>query len=284
MSKIKKLSVGDIEEAADTQSRFKLSQETIDEYAEAMLAGAEFPPLDVFLDGLCYFIGDGWHRYYGYVKSGAKAFPCIIHAGTERDALLYAAGANKNHGLKRSNADKRRSVEIIFDDAEWSKWSDAKIAEHCGVHHDTVGIIRRQLAESASSPAAAAAISPAKRVGRDGKERPATKAKPAPPAKEEKAPPKKKGPDLAALAAPYQRAANDLTRIKRDMKAIAGDEKAGAHLAAKIVRIERDVDDLRASITQAEPLALCGKCDGEGCQHCARTGFWTRATVESRKK
>ena len=46
----------------------------------------------------------------------------------------------------------------------------------------------------------------------------------------------------------------------------------------------RDIDSLRGAIVQSEPLELCGKCSGDGCQHCARTGFWTRATVESLAK
>lgn len=286
MSKIKKLSVSDIEEAADTQPRVGLSQETIDEYAEAIANGAEFPPLDVFLDGLSYFIADGWHRFYAYIKAGSKAFPCTIHTGTERDAKLFSLGANKNHGLKRSNRDKRRAVEQILRDAEWGTWSDRKIAEHCGVSNDFVSAMRRQVSSDDTSGDGQApesgtseAPKPAKRVGRDGKKY-LVKSKPAPPAEEAKP----KGPDLAALAAPYQRACNDLTRIKKDLKAIAGQESIGAHLAVKIVRIERDVDALRGAISQAEPHSLCGKCDGEGCQHCARTGFWTRMTVESRKK
>lgn len=278
--KIKKLMVDVIEEAADTQARVALSQETIDEYAESIAEILKEHPIDVFFDGMCYFIGDGWHRFLAAVKAGLTVVPCIVHDGKERDALLFAAAANKSHGLKRTNRDKRRALEIMFSDAEWSTWSDRSIAEHCGVHHETVATVRRQLAETASSPAEADAISPAKRVGRDEKVRKAPK----PQLAETASSPEPAGPNISKLAAPYQRACQDLTRIKKDLKAIVKVEEEGAHLAAKITRIETDIDRLRATIQQSEPLALCGKCDGAKCQHCSRTGFWPRSVVESRQK
>jgi hypothetical protein len=58
-------------------------------------------------------------------------------------------------------------------DAEWSKFSDRKIAEMCGVGADLVGDVRRQLSESDNSNG-----SP-KRTGRDGKSYPAAKITPA---------------------------------------------------------------------------------------------------------
>ena len=54
------------------------------------------------------------------------------------------------HGTRRTNADKRRSIETLLSDLEWSKWTDNKIAKLCGVHNETVGIARRSLADSAS--------------------------------------------------------------------------------------------------------------------------------------
>lgn len=113
---------------------------------------------------------------------------------------------------------------------------------------------------------------PATRLGKDGKRYP-VKEKPAPP----------KGPSIATLALPYQRATNDLLRISRDMKEIA-ETPAGAHLASKITRIVKSLEEAKQAIRQAEPSAVCGKCNGDGCQHCARTGFWTRMTVESKSK
>lgn len=286
--KAKKLLIDLLNLDADTQSRVALSKETIAEYVEAIKAGVTLPPADVFHDGSEYFIGDGWHRAYAWLEAEVANIPVNMHNGGKRDALLFAAGANQGHGLKRTNADKRRAVEIMLADEEWSGWSNVKIAEHCGVTDPFVSKVRSEVLtvrtsddlddedeaeESDDEPASVEPPKPATRLGKDGKRYP-VKEKPAAP----------KGPSIAALSQPYKRAANDLTRIKSDLNAIAKDEKAGAHLALSIVRIARDLDSVRGTIVQAEPLELCGKCKGEGCQHCARTGFWTRATVESLSK
>ena len=48
---------------------------------------------------------------------------------TQRDALLYAAGCNAGHGLRRTGADKLKAVRLILADPEWAKCSSRWIAE-----------------------------------------------------------------------------------------------------------------------------------------------------------
>ena len=60
-------------------------------------------------------------------------------------AILHGAGSNAVHGLRRTQADKRRAVERLLKDPEWARWSDRKIAEVARVDHKTVGAIRREL-------------------------------------------------------------------------------------------------------------------------------------------
>ena len=43
----------------------------------------------------------------------------LVKAGTRRDAVLAAAGANAAHGLRRSAADKARAVDALLTDDEW---------------------------------------------------------------------------------------------------------------------------------------------------------------------
>ncbi len=59
--------------------------------------------------------------------------------------MLHAAGANSSHGLRRTHADKRRCVLALLADPEWAAWSDRELARRCGVHHELVGRLRREV-------------------------------------------------------------------------------------------------------------------------------------------
>jgi len=77
----------------------------------------------------------------------SRLFPEIeaeIHDGSRRDAILFAVSANDKHGLRRTNADKRRSVLVLLEDFEWSEWNNTKIAEVCGVSATFVDKIRKE--------------------------------------------------------------------------------------------------------------------------------------------
>ncbi len=65
--------------------------------------------------------------------------------GGERDAILRGIGSNASHGLRRTQADKRRAIERLLRDEEWSKWSNRKIAKAAKVDHKTVEKVRREL-------------------------------------------------------------------------------------------------------------------------------------------
>lgn len=54
-------------------------------------------------------------------------------------------GANASHGLRRTNADKRRAVMALLNDAEWSAWSNVEIARRCNVSDMTVKRVRDEL-------------------------------------------------------------------------------------------------------------------------------------------
>ena len=70
-----------------------------------------------------------------------------MQEGTRRDAILHASGANADHGLRRSNADKRKAVLTLLEDDEWSQWSDREIAKRCGVSGGLASRTRRSLSE-----------------------------------------------------------------------------------------------------------------------------------------
>lgn len=64
---------------------------------------------------------------------------------------ILTVGANASHGLRRTNADKRKAVEMMLSLAEQDKidgikqWSQNEIAKQCGVSWDTVNRIWQAL-------------------------------------------------------------------------------------------------------------------------------------------
>ena len=124
-----------------TQPRLAVSDEVVAQYRDDMAAGAVFPPVVVFYDGKDYWLADGFHRFHA--ANGAEQLAAEVKQGTQRDAVLFSVGANASHGLRRTNHDKRRAVERLLLDSEWSKWSDRAIAKACGVGADMVGDLRR---------------------------------------------------------------------------------------------------------------------------------------------
>lgn len=128
-----------------TQARAELNQMTVAEYADAMAEGAKFPPVVVFFDGVDNWLADGFHRYFGAKKINARDIEVDVRDGTKRDAILFSLGANANHGLRRTNADKRKAVETLLADPEWVKWPDTEIAQVCGVGRHFVRAVRKDL-------------------------------------------------------------------------------------------------------------------------------------------
>ncbi len=126
-----------------TQPRAELNQATVDEYAEAIRSGAVLPPVTLFFDGSDFWLADGFHRYFGAKAAGRTTIHEDITPGTLRDAILYSLSANSKHGLRRSNADKRRAVQTLLDDPEWSQWSSNEIAKRCAVGDHLVAELRK---------------------------------------------------------------------------------------------------------------------------------------------
>jgi hypothetical protein len=119
-----------------------LDEAIVAEYADAMAAGAEFPPVVVFFDGTARWLADGWHRVKAAERLGLATLTAEVHQGTRRDATLFAIGANQTHGLRRTNADKRKVVLTLLGDKQWRRWSDRELARRSGVGPDLVGALR----------------------------------------------------------------------------------------------------------------------------------------------
>lgn len=140
-----KIKLSELRLDGGTQPRTNMDQEVVAEYADCLMDGVKMPSLTVFHDGTYYWLADGFHRYFAHKKADYKEAECDVRQGSLRDAILYSVGANDNHGLRRSNEDKRKAVMTLLDDIEWSDWADSEIARRCKVSAMTVGRIKKLL-------------------------------------------------------------------------------------------------------------------------------------------
>jgi uncharacterized ParB-like nuclease family protein len=164
---MKPIKLTDIRIDGGTQTRAEISNATVEEYSEAVLEGAKFPPVDVFFDGVENWLADGFHRYHAHKRAGVTDIAATIHNGSKDDALVFALGANRANGLRRTNEDKRKCVGIALQ--RWPEWSNRRVAEVCGVSHMTVSRMRPEEVEQSATVT--------QRVGKDGVRQPATKPK-----------------------------------------------------------------------------------------------------------
>jgi hypothetical protein len=130
------------------QQRERLDTDTLCEYDEAIREseGWPFPPVAVFHDVAegRFILADGFHRLAAAEMALDDGFevPVEIHEGGEREAILYACGCNAEHGLRRTNADKRRAVLTLLQDPEWRARSDNWVAEVARVSAPFVAKLR----------------------------------------------------------------------------------------------------------------------------------------------
>ena len=96
---------------------FGVNEEKVEEYAEAMENGAEFPPIKVWekLDGT-YQVIDGVHRISAYRKLGKEYIEAEIIQGIEDEVnfMEWAIRENLKHGLPLSREDKREDARRLY--------------------------------------------------------------------------------------------------------------------------------------------------------------------------
>lgn len=139
---MKTMNIGALVLDPKLQSRAEINEDTVTEYAEAIEAGDQFPPVEVTFDGIHYYLTDGYHRYHAHKRAGKVSIACDVVNGTFRDAVLRATAVNSKHGMRRTWADKRKAVMTLLEDFEWSQWSNSEIARQCGVSAPFVANLR----------------------------------------------------------------------------------------------------------------------------------------------
>ena len=139
MQEVVRLPLDSLRVDGGTQVRTRIDADAVDHYAREL---DDLPPVVVVRDGETYWLADGFHRVAAHRAAQVETIDCLVRDGTQRDAVLLACGANAEHGVRRTNADKRAAVNVLLVDAEWATWSDRAIAEACGVSHVLVGQLR----------------------------------------------------------------------------------------------------------------------------------------------
>jgi hypothetical protein len=123
----------------------RTQQEIAADYAKAMIAGREFPPVDVFFDGAVYWLADGYHRVLAADSLGLAEIDCTVHDGDLSDAIWFSCSANAAHGLRRPRDDVQLAIERALKHPKSAGLSDRQIAGHVGCSHPTVISKRREL-------------------------------------------------------------------------------------------------------------------------------------------
>ena len=144
------LPVTDLQVDEAIRPRESLNTFVIDEYATLYReeeGDAVLPPLAVFQVDGTYYVADGFHRLEAARWAKKATLPCQVHAGSRRDAMIYAIFANLRRGFPYGYGDKQRILERLLGDAEHATRSDRALARDVGVSHVYVWRIRARLTE-----------------------------------------------------------------------------------------------------------------------------------------
>jgi hypothetical protein len=123
----------------------ELDEATVESYRELLHDGVELPPVDLFHDGESFWVGDGRHRIEAAKREERATVRAKLHMGPLDDCVLFALKANAEHGLPRTDADKRRVVRTALEHSFSRDWSDRRIALECKVSPTLVGKVRESL-------------------------------------------------------------------------------------------------------------------------------------------
>lgn len=145
---ITEVAIADIVMDAELQMRAGMQMQTVAEYAEILSEKNKkwpFPPVELMRrkDGSLVLV-DGWHRVEAARRNDWETVSARVSSGTDNQIFEAALAANAEHGLRRTNDDKRKAVAAAL-----KKWpgSDArKIAKKCCVSHTFVSKLKNAAA------------------------------------------------------------------------------------------------------------------------------------------
>lgn len=267
MTKTKKTVVplADLTDDARFQSRTRTDTGTVDDYKESMSGGAVMPPITVALVEGVMFIVDGWHRVQAARELEYEEIEAEVIPMTDNEAMWRAAGANQSHGLRRSNADKIRAVEMVLAIPTTEMMSDREIARRIGVSHEFVRQ-HRMREEEGSASVDEVEETDEESTGVDGDDDAGDNA-----ADEPMAEAKKKYTEIIGMIDAVRAA---LTMLSSDPAGYSVNWNA----------LDADIRNAKRCLTDAMPHDLCVYCNGDGCDACKHTGWLGKVAVEMAPK
>lgn len=265
------------------QARINIDEDVVNEYAEALQAGAGMPNIDGVRvsDGEHagkVVVWDGFHRVAAARQCGATEILVDVRDGTFADAIDLCTSANAAHGLRRTNEDKRHAVimAISLDKQLKRKRSDRQVALHVGVHNSTVSEIRAELSgkpkkvkkqdESNDAPAAVEQTSDAtaQSISVDELGRPVTDDK------------------LRAVLSLCPEFDDVIKQVENAVRRVQGltETVAGDELKPKLQNIRFDLEGAKNTIKFARPFTSCpyGPSCGPECLSCRGRGWVSKET------
>ena len=251
------------------QIRCAIDKDVVAEYAEAMKDGAKFPPVIVYREKSRHYLADGFHRVEAAKENGETEIVAEVRDGGFNDALRLALGANAAHGLRRSNADKKRALEIAWSNRVTlfgkPNPSCRDLGETCGVSHE----FARKFAKG--SEVSTVDTSDDENEGASA----SVKAN------------LDKGLDRFGVAIPEKllpafKGVADVRKMSRDVRALRNslEERFKSNdlaFAAVPQQALINLDNAMHEIKSGQAYCVCRGCSGTGCYRCSDHGFQTGA-------
>lgn len=145
----------------------------------------------------------GFTRVAGARLAGLDALPCDLYAEADDEAMLRDSLSGNRHGLRLTNADKRRALKLYHERIARRRWdSTREVAVLLGCSHELVSSFRKEL--TAPKPAADVppATKPAPEVGKGAQSEAKPAQPPAPAAPPADGTPAADGPEEVDLFSP----------------------------------------------------------------------------------
>lgn len=145
---INRLNLADITE--QIQMRVSMSDDAIADYQQLLRKrNGGLPPVQAIRDGDGrIYVWDGNHTIEAARREKRTSVKAEIRVGTRDDAVVLAAGANQEHGLRRTHDDLRNALRVLLEYDTWAKRSVRWLATTIGrsAFADKLELVIKQIA------------------------------------------------------------------------------------------------------------------------------------------